>query len=408
MNFVKMMGSTTSSMFPAIVRYRLRSKAVRVGWELMLCAVISGAGLFSAHGMAQTAPPPQTNSATQTQRRPDSEVAADVSKKLMASDTLRPLGLGIWVHDGTATLTGTVPTTELRQQAEEMVKSVDGIQRVDDKITIGSTQEAPPGATAGPNADAQNPEGENPGAPGASEPPPPPPSGYASHPQPARITLPVGTPAYVMILQSIDSHHTKPGEPFHGILMQDIVDRDGVIAVPRGANVMGVVIDARGPGHLKGRPELALQLTGLDIANANYPLTSSVWARGGPGKGGQSAANIGGSAAVGAIIGGAVGGGGTALLGGLLGGLGGAGLSALSSGPRLFVPAESVLTFYLRAPLTVRTPTMGEIRMLDSHVPPPANGSRRRGYYAPGYPPPPQGYSPPPPPSGGPPGGYPY
>ena len=130
-----------------------------------------------------------------------------------------------------------------------------------------------------------------------------------------------------------------------------------MIAIPRGADVTGTVVDARGPGKLKGKPHLALQLTGVNFSSTTYPLVSQVWARGGPGKGGQSAANIGGSAAAGAIIGGAVGGGPTALLGGLLGGLGGAGLSSLSSGPQLYIPPESVLTFYLSAPVTVHVPT---------------------------------------------------
>ena len=396
-----MKSSTTSS----ISHKYLRPMAMRLGCELMICAVFAGAGLFSTHATAQSTTP--TATPAQTQQRPDSAIAADISKSLMASDTLRPLNLGVWVHDGTATLTGTVPTPELRTQAEDMVKAVAGIQNVDDKITIGSVPAPPPGPSAEPNAGDQNAGGQNADANGAAENPPPP-SYPTMPPLPGNSadsnmsTLAVGTPAYVMIMQPINSRHTKPGDQFHGILVQDIVEQNGVIAVPRGADVVGTVIDSRGPGHLKGRPKLALQLTGLDIANDSYALTSNVWARGGPGKGGQSAANIGGSAAAGAIIGGAVGGGGTALLGGLLGGLGGAGLSSLSSGPQLFVPAESVLTFYLNAPLTVHTPTMGEIRMLGSRVPPAAYRYGQRGPYAPGYPPP--GYPPP----GGPPGGYPY
>jgi hypothetical protein len=221
------------------------------------------------------------------------------------------------------------------------------------------------------------------------------------------VTVPPGTLAYVMVMQPIDSKHTKIGTQFRGILVQNIFVQNGIIAIPRGADVMGTVVDARGPGKLKGHPQLALQLTGVTVASDTYPLISQIWARGGPGKGGQSAANIGGSAAAGAIIGGAVGGGPTALLGGLLGGLGGAGLSSLSSGPQLFIPAESILTFNISAPITVHVPTNGEIQQLASRVPPSAYGRPYGG----GYPPPP-GYAPQPvyypPPPGAPPGGYPY
>jgi hypothetical protein len=335
----------------------------------------------------------------------------------MASNTLRPLNLGIWVHGGTATLTGNVPTQELRTEAENMVKSVAGVMNVEDKIAIGTEPAVAPGFSgqngegqgAAHQGDAQGPPPPPPPAGyGENQNGPPPPENYGAHQPPGTVTVAPGTLAYVMVMQPIDSKHTKIGTQFHGILVQNIILQNGVIAIPRGADVIGTVVDARGPGKLKGRPQLALQLTGLNIASTSYPMTSQVWARGGPGKGGQSAANIGGSAAAGAIIGGAVGGGPTALLGGLLGGLGGAGLSSLSSGPQLYIPAESILTFYTSTPVTVHVPTNGEIQQLASRVPPSAYGrpGYGRGYPPPGYYPPQPVYYPPPP--GGPPGGYPY
>ena len=420
-----------------LYRPRMGSLSHRLAIGAALCA----ASLLGVAALAQTAPSSAPASATASastpanpDQRPDSAIAEDINTKLMASNTLRPLDLGIWVHDGTATLTGTVPTQELRTDAENMVKSVAGVKNVEDKITLGTAPAAAPGFNgqageaqgAAHPGDAQGPppppptgyepnENEPPSgqypppqqSPGA--PPPPPAENYGMHQPPGTVTVAPGTPAYVMVMQPIDSKHTKIGTPFRGILVQDIVEQNGVIAIPRGADVTGTVVDARGPGKLKGRPHLALQLTGVNFSSTTYPLMSQVWVRGGPGKGGQSAANIGGSAAAGAIIGGAVGGGPTALLGGLLGGLGGAGLSSLSSGPQLYIPPESVLTFYLSAPVTVHVPTIGEIQQLASRVPPSAYG---RPAYGRGYPPPP-GYYPPPrpvyyPPPGAPPGGYPY
>ena len=424
-----------ASILPKLFQHRL----ARPGRGLAICAVLSCLVLLSMGASAQTsAPVPSANATALTaanpDQRPDSAIAEDINTKLMASNTLRPLDLGIWVHDGTATLTGIVPTQELRTEAEDMVKSVTGVKNVEDKITIGAAPAAAPGFSG------QNGEGANAVHPGDAQgpPPPPPPAGYEENEgapspqspespqsppspqspsaenyslhQPAgTVTIESGTPAYVMVMQPIDSKHTKIGTPFHGILVRDIVEQNGVIAIPRGADISGTVVDARGPGKLKGHPQLALQLTGVEVSSTSYPLTSQAWTRAGPGKGGQSAANIGGSAAAGAIIGGAVGGGPTALLGGLLGGLGGAGLSSLSSGPQLYIPAESVLTFYLSALVTVHVPTVGEIRQLASRVPPSAYG---RPGYGRGYPPP-QGYYPPhpayyPAPPGAPPGGYPY
>jgi hypothetical protein len=214
-------------------------------------------------------------------------------------------------------------------------------------------------------------------------------------PQPM-VTIPSGMPVHVMMLDNIDSKHTKPGTHFRAVVVQDVILTNGATALPRGAYVEGTVIDSSGPGHLKGHPNIALQLSHAQIGDAAYPLSSYMWDRRGPGKGGQTTGNVVGGAAGGAIIGGAVGGGGTALLGAALGGLGGAGLSTLFGGTRLIIPAESVLTFYLNAPVTVREPTMNEMRSLDGNVPPPAGGyGRGPGPYPPPYPP-------------GPPGGYPY
>lgn len=411
-----------------------RSRMGSLSHPRAIGGVLSAATLLGVAAFAQTAPSSapapataSTSAAANPDQRADSAIAEDINTKLMANDTLRPLDLGIWVHNGTATLTGTVPTQQLRTEAENMVKSVAGVKNVEDKIAIGTAPATAPGfngQNGGGQApthpgDAQGPPPpaagyqENPGAPSPQSPstpqsPPSPPSpsaAYAAQGRPVMVTVASGTPMYVIMMQTIDTHHTEIGTPFSGILVKDIVLENGAIAIPRGAQVLGTVVDARGPGHIKGRPQLALQLTGLNVANTHYQLSSYVWARGGPGKGGQSAANIGGGAAMGAIVGGAFGRGPGALLGGLLGGLGGAGISSLSSGPRVIIPSESVLTFYLNAPLTVSEPTTGIIRMLGSQVPPAAYGPRPRGYYAPGYPPPPGPIAPPP---YGPPGGYPY
>ena len=296
-----------ASILPKLFQHRL----ARPGRGLAICAVLSCLVLLSMGASAQTsAPVPSANATALTaanpDQRPDSAIAEDINTKLMASNTLRPLDLGIWVHDGTATLTGTVPTQELRTEAEDMVKSVTGVKNVEDKITIGAAPAAAPGFSG------QNGEGANAVHPGDAQgpPPPPPPAGYEENEgapspqspespqsppspqspsaenyslhQPAgTVTIESGTPAYVMVMQPIDSKHTKIGTPFHGILVRDIVEQNGVIAIPRGADISGTVVDARGPGKLKGHPQLALQLTGVEVVEhilpADQPGLDSRW-----------------------------------------------------------------------------------------------------------------------------------
>ena len=424
--------------------------------DVVFCVLLPSVVLLSAYVVAQKTV--ATAAPQQSQQQSDDQLADVINTKLMASSTLRPLDLGVWVHEGIATLSGTVPSRNLQRQADALARSVPGVQSVDDQITIGtslqdSSQEPPAEASAStpqqtqeqdpaqagyqeetpaPNTPSYSteapPAGNDAGSGGpgqnSSVRPPsvgnPPPGSYGngntgnpSYAQNApsnappnvaqlhrsqmqndqpKMTIAQGTPLRVQVLQTLDSQHSTPGTAFRGVLAQDVMV-NGLIALPRGALIDGTVVDARAPEHLKGSPKLALQVSNVSVGNASYVLTTQAWEHQGPGKGGQTAGTIAGSAAVGALVGGAVGGGPIALLGAAIGGLGGAGLSALSPGARVFVPAESVITFRLTAPLTVREPTVADIRSLAANAPPaPPARQYRRAYYP--YPPPP----PPPPP----------
>ncbi len=408
-----------------LISRRYRGSVRSMLRELLICVALPSVLLVTAGVVAQKTSPYQP----QQQRQSDNQIAANINNRLMDSNQLRPLDLGVWVHNGTATLSGTVPTPDLRQQANALVRDVPGVIAVDDRLRIGEVSATAPGFANRQNSPPQHsdeiapppPEnypagpGNEPDAGSPNEPyqetmqnqMAPPQQGNGSPADQPMVTIPPRTPISVMIEQTIDSRHTQPGTRFRGVLVRDVVLRYGIIALPRGAYVDGTIIDARPSGHLKGHPQLALQLSNVEVGDTSYVLTSDVWARRGPGKGGATAQTVTGSAAFGAITGGIVGGGPTALLGAALGGLGGAGLSALSPGARLIVPAESVITFNLNAPLTVREPTLDEIHALAANAPAPGYGQpgygqRRRPYYR-GYPPPPS-----PPMPGAPPGGYPY
>lgn len=380
--------------------------------QLLVCVALPSLLMLGADIVAQKVKAAPVQSPAQQQL--DNKIADEINQKLMASNTLRPLDLGVWVHDGIATLSGTVPDAALRSQADALVHSIPGVKSVDDQMNIGNVAAVAPGFPGGqPAASAAAshvsvvPNGGpiNRSAAVQSRAQSAPARAY-QRPALPLITIAAQTPLYVRMLQTVDSHHTKPGTGFRGVLIRDIVMNNGIIAIPRGAYVEGTVIDARPPGHLKGSPKLALQLSNVNVGRSSYVLSSYVWAHQGPGKGGQTASAVAGGAGFGAITGAIVGGGPVALLGAAIGGLGGAGLSALSSGAHLVVPAESIVTFHLNAPLTVSEPTMNDIHMLAANLP--GNGYRSRRYAANPHPvnsPPIPGSSPVP---GAPPGGYPY
>jgi guanyl-specific ribonuclease Sa len=127
----------------------------------------------------------------------------------------------------------------------------------------------------------------------------------------------------------------------------------GVLAIPRGATVHGVVTESKKAGELGGSAVLALTLTSLDLGGQSYPLTTDQFRVKGPNKAGQTVGNALGAGVVGTIIGCAVGRGMGCAVGAGAGVAAGTAASAASPGPGVWIPAEAQVTFHLKAPVTV-------------------------------------------------------
>ena len=198
--------------------------------------------------------------------------------------------------------------------------------------------------------------------------------------------------------EPLDSKKVKPGDYFQGTVAQSVYVGN-VLAIPRGAQVTGRVVDVKKPGELKGGASIALQLTTLNLGGNSYSLATDVFDTSSPGKGGYTAGNTVGATALGAAIGAIAGGGPGAAIGAVAGAGVGLGASAATPGPRSVVPPESVLTFHLTTPATVQPVSYQEANQLEASSAPP---SRRYppapgpyGYGPPaGYAPPPPGYAP--------------
>ena len=197
------------------------------------------------------------------------------------------------------------------------------------------------------------------------------------------VTVPAGVPLQIRINQGLRTDHLQPGTTFTGVVLSDVLS-DGAVAIPRGAEVHGVVLDAEKAGVLKGRGALALQVTGLELGGQQYPLVSSTWARNGEDKTRHTVNSglIGG--AVGALFGAAIGGGPGAAIGAGVGGAAGVGASAASPNGNVAVPPESVLSFSLAQPLTLTTVGQAELQRLAYAAGP--YGSQRPRYYRRPYP----------------------
>ena len=176
----------------------------------------------------------------------------------------------------------------------------------------------------------------------------PPPAAPAPPPPPKEYTVPAGTPVVVTIGQTISAKHSNVGDSFSGTLAQSVVVH-GVNIFRAGTPVTGTVLASKGAGRFKGSGDLGIGINRI----GNYSVSTSEYETTQKGKGKRTAGFVGGGAGGGALIGGLAGGGKGALIGGLLGAGAGTAGAAFTGNKDVTVPAESVVTFKLAAPITV-------------------------------------------------------
>jgi hypothetical protein len=132
---------------------------------------------------------------------------------------------------------------------------------------------------------------------------------------------------------------------------------DGYVIAKRGAAVEGVITEADDGGRVKGKAFMTLSLRKLTTADGRtisiQTSNASQEAKSGKKK---DAAKVGIATGIGAAIGAIAGGGRGAAIGAGAGAAGGTGMVLATKGEAAVVPAESVLTFTLAAPVTVQEP----------------------------------------------------
>ena len=207
------------------------------------------------------------------------------------------------------------------------------------------------------------------------------------------VIVPAGTVLRVRVNQAMESRKTQPGMAFDGVVLADVIVGNEV-AIPRGANVQGEVVDAQPGTPLRGRGGLALELTQVVLEGNVYPLTTGEWTQAGVDKTGQTVGTTIGLGALGAVIGGAAGGGPGAVLGAGIGGAAGLGLSGAGSSGEAKIPAEAILDFRLTQQAALMTVSQAELDRLGAGLPQPSQQLQRRYAYPayPAPPPPPPGY----------------
>jgi hypothetical protein len=180
------------------------------------------------------------------------------------------------------------------------------------------------------------------------------------HPPEQAITtktheLAAGTEISVRNEETIDSSKVAEGQTFPAEVTADVLDSQGNVVIPAGANAQIVIRSSSKGGRIRGASDLVLDLAAVAVDGRQYELSTadlSEKGRQGVGANRRTGEFAGGGAAVGAIIGAIAGGGKGAAIGGGSGAAAGALTQVLTKGT-IKVPVESVLTFKLDMPLRV-------------------------------------------------------
>jgi hypothetical protein len=188
-------------------------------------------------------------------------------------------------------------------------------------------------------------------------PPPQPPPQEVMTPQPDAqalgVTLPAGTNFVIRMIDAVDSQTAKKGQTFAASLDAPVTDDNGNVLIPRGADVVVKLVDAKQSGKIAGRTELALALMQVRIKGQLEDINTQTVSQKSSDRAGRSAGTIGGGAVGGAILGGILGGGKGAAVGAGVGAAGGTAVELATSGQRVRVPSETRLTFVLDSPVQI-------------------------------------------------------
>ena len=172
---------------------------------------------------------------------------------------------------------------------------------------------------------------------------------------PPTLSLPVGTIITVETTEKLSSDHDQTGDGFVAVLHQPLVANGWVIA-RRGQTVIGRVASARRAGRVKGTSELGLELTELALVDGQQmPVRTQLMQTAAPGSRSRDAGAIVTTTGAGTAAGAAAGGGEGAAIGAAIGAAAGVAGVLMTRGRATEIPAESVLTFRLDAPLEVST-----------------------------------------------------
>src|SRR2546425_782029 len=121
----------------------------------------------------------------------------------------------------------------------------------------------------GDNSTTQSPDNTQ-GSPSGSE------GGSKQARAPETITVPSGKAVTVRLADEVGSKLSQPGQSFGGSLAK-AVEVNGEMAIPAGAKVEGVVVDAKPLGRFAGGALLQLKLNSITVSGEQLPVQTATF-----------------------------------------------------------------------------------------------------------------------------------
>ena len=166
-------------------------------------------------------------------------------------------------------------------------------------------------------------------------------------------TIPAGTQLQVRLIDAVDSKKDAVGHSYRASLARPLTVGTQVLA-PTGADVALSLRENNSSGRITGKTSLKLAMKNIRIAGETYEVASSSVAKASGSRAAKSGEVIGGTAALGTLLGAIAGGGKGAAIGALSGGAVGTTAQVITSGERVRVPSETQLVFTLSNPVTLK------------------------------------------------------
>ncbi|HUJ51148.1 MAG TPA: hypothetical protein VLW25_13145 [Bryobacteraceae bacterium] len=183
--------------------------------------------------------------------------------------------------------------------------------------------------------------------------PVPPPAGFAQAAPPAQsygMQIPIGTEITVRMIDSINSEQTRLGQTFRASVDEPVMV-NGQTVLPRGADAFVKLVEDKQSGKFEGKTVLTLVLQQVMANGRMVDVTTGDVSEASSSRGSRTAKVVGGTTALGAIVGALAGGGKGAAIGAASGAAVGGGAQEITKGQVVKIPSETRLTFTLQQPV---------------------------------------------------------